>query len=193
MRKLLLSLWLIAFPGTAAMAQTILFDGETLGRGKAAATLVPAVVTGNDYSLFGRLEFGAVDRLDFFGLLGGSFNGGSAGLAGLGWSATLYRQTDPLPLNIGLFNSWLFPLRRGGPDALATIAPVISHRFGRRDGSSFTPYAGAAATFNVGARGSKTNLLLGVTVSRIAPAWDFVAELQAGQRSQFALGFRHHF
>jgi hypothetical protein len=186
----LLLMALIALPATA---QTVLFDGETLGRGKAAATLVPAVVTGDDYSLFGRLEFGALDRVDFFGQLGGRFNGGSTGLAGLGWSATLYRQTDQLPVNIGIFNSWIFPLRSEGPDAFATVAPVVSHRFGRRDGTAVTPYLGAGVTFNVGGRGSSTNMLLGLTVNRIALGWDFVAEVQAGQRSQFALGFRHRF
>ncbi len=120
----------------AAVAQTVLFDGISLAQNRAAALLVPADVTGDDYSLFARMEYGPTGYFNFFGELAGQFNGGATALPGLGWSATLYAQSDRLPLNIGFFNSFLFPLQAGmAPDAFITLAPALSRRIGPADGA----------------------------------------------------------
>ncbi len=106
MRKHIPLFFLFCFLSVApAAAQTVLFDGLVHPDQQAAALLIPAVVTSDDYSLLGRLEYGIADRANFFALVGGRFNGGGTGLAGAGWAATFYRQTDALPLNFGFFNS----------------------------------------------------------------------------------------
>jgi hypothetical protein len=181
----------------AVAAQAVLFDGTSLEQRRAAALLVPADVTGDDYALFARLEYGLTGYFNFFGQLGGRFNGGGTLLPGLGWSATLYEQSDRLPLNIGLFNSFLFPIEDGrGPDAFITIAPVLSHRFGPADAAHTTVYGGATSTFIAGPGGTDVNALFGVKVAGIGrrqSRWDFLAEVQAGESSRFALGFRYRF
>jgi hypothetical protein len=178
-------------------AQTVLFDGIVQEDRQAAALLVPAVVTGDDYSAFGRFEYGFADRIHIFGQMGGRFNGGATAMPGVGWSATFYRQTDDFPVNIGFFNSFIFPVRTGGPDAFITVAPVFSHSWERSSGAALTPYAGLTSTFNVNrpGRGGRTDVngLLGVKVSEIAAHWDFVAEVQPGEKSLFALGFAYRF
>lgn len=178
-------------------AQTVLFDGLVHEDRQAAALLIPAVVTEDDYSLLGRLEYGIADRANFFALVGGRFNGGGTGLAGAGWAATLYRQTDALPLNIGFFNSYVFPLEDGGPDAFITVAPVFSHSWERDNGGRITPYAGATVTFKVNkpgrGGGNDVNGLLGVKVTEIAERWDFIVEVQPGEETSFAFGFFFRF
>ncbi len=181
----------------AVEAQSVLFDGTSLEQRRAAALLVPADVTGDDYALFARLEYGLTGYFNFFGQLGGRFDGGGTLLPGLGWSATLYEQSERLPLNVGLFNSFLFPIEDGrGPDAFVTIAPVLSHRFGPTDDVHTTVYGGATSTFIVGPGGTDVNALFGVKVAGIGgeqSRWDFLAEVQAGESSRFALGFRYRF
>jgi len=190
----LLLFFLVAGP---AAAQTVLFDGLVHEDRQAAAVLIPAVVTGDDYSVLARLEYGVADRANLFALLGGRFNGGATALPGVGWAATFYRQTDAFPLNFGLFNSFVFPIEDGGPDALVTVAPVFSHSWGRGTGGRVTPYAGATATIKVNkpGRGGNTDVngLLGVKVTEIAKRWDFVAEVQPGEKSLFAVGFVFRF
>lgn len=181
----------------AVGAQSVLFDGTSLEQRRAAALLVPADVTGDDYALFARLEYGLTGYFNFFGQLGGRVDGGGTLLPGLGWSATLYEQSERLPLNVGLFNSFLFPIEDGqGPDAFVTIAPVLSHRFGPADDVHTTVYGGATSTFLVGPGGTDVNALFGVKVTGIGgeqSRWDFVAEVQVGESSRFALGFRYRF
>lgn len=189
---LLVLILVSALPSTA---QTVLFDGLVQEDRQAAALLVPAVVTGDDYSLFGRLEYGVADRANLFAQLGGRFNGDSTLVPGVGWAATIYRQADPLPINIGFFNSFLFPID-GGPDALITVAPVLSHSWSRDNGGRITPYVGATTTFKINNPGrgrTDVNGLLGVKVTEIAPRWDFAAEIQPGEETQFALGFTYRF
>ncbi|MCL6481186.1 MAG: hypothetical protein K6U02_05620 [Firmicutes bacterium] len=187
--------WVFIAPAVAA--QTVLFDGTSLEQRRAAALLVPADVTGDDYALFARLEYGLTGYFNFFGQSGGRFDGGGTLLPGLGWSATLYEQSDRLPLNLGLFNSFLFPIEDGlDPDAFITIAPVLSHRFGPADTVHTTVYGGATSTFIVGPGGADVNALFGVKVAglgREQSRWDFLAEVQAGESSRFALGFRYRF
>jgi hypothetical protein len=151
------------------------------GDGQAAVLLVLAVVTNDDYSLLGRLEYGVADRANLFGLIGGRFNGDSTALAGAGWAATFYRQTDAFPLNLGFFNSYVFPLEDGGPDAFITVSPVFSHAWERDGGRRITPYAGATVTFKVNKPGrgdsNDVNGLLGIKVTEITQRWDFIAEV----------------
>ena len=198
MRKHISLLFLFCFLSVApATAQTVLFDGLVLADRQAAALLIPAVVTSDDYSLLGRLEYGIADRANFFALVGGRLNGGGTGLAGAGWAATFYRQTDALPLNFGFFNSYVFPLESGGPDAFVTVAPVFSHSWERDGGGRVTPYAGASVTFlvNKPGRGDTNNVngLLGVKVTEVAERWDFIAEVQPGEETSFAFGFFFRF
>ena len=108
-----------------AEAQTVLFDGLVHKDKQAAVLLIPAVVTSDDYSALGRLEYGIADRVNIFAFVGGEFNGGPTGLAGIGWAGTVYRETDAFPLNSGFFNSFTFPLTGRGPDAFVTFAPVF--------------------------------------------------------------------
>jgi hypothetical protein len=191
--RLLCTLLLLAAAGAPAAAQTVLFDGVTTEQGKASALLVPAIVTGNDYSVAARLNFGVLDRVEFFGQGGGTFNGGATAFAGLGWAATFVQQTKAFPLNFGFFNSYNFPIRTGGPDAFVTVAPVFSHSFERSAGGRVTPYAGAAVTFKVGGPGTGVNGLFGIRVAEIAPRWDFIAEVQPGENTQLAVGFTFRF
>lgn len=186
---LFLLLFLTAIP---AAGQAVLFDGLVHQDRQAAALLIPAVVTDDDYSVLGRLEYGVADRANLFALIGGRFNGGATALPGVGWAATFYRQTDAFPLNFGFFNSFVFPIEDRGPDALITVAPVFSHSWGRHKGGRVTAYAGATATFKVNNPGrgrTDVNGLLGVKVTEIATRWDFVAEVQPGEESLFAVGF----
>ena len=108
-------------------------------------------------------------------------------------SGTFYRETDAFPLNFGFFNSFTFPLKGRGPDAFVTVAPVFSHSWERKVGGRATPYGGATATFKIGGRGTDVNVLLGVKVSEIAKRWDFVAEVQPGEKTLFAVGFVFRF
>lgn len=192
-RMMFLLLFLLA--AAPAAAQSVLFDGLVHEDGQAAALLIPAVVTEDDYSAIVRLEYGVADRANLFALIGGRFNGGSAALPGVGWAATFYRQTDVFPLNFGFFNSFVFPLD-GGPDALITVAPVFSHSWERGAGGRVTPYAGFTSTFKVndpGRGGADVNGLLGIKVTEIAGRWDFAAEIQPGEESLFAVGFVFRF
>lgn len=197
LQRVLLLAFLFSAAAAPVAGQSVLFDGLVHEDGEVAALLIPSVVTGDDYSVLGRLEYGVADRVNLFGLFGGRFNGGATALAGVGWAASFYRQTDALPLNIGFFNSFVFPLERGGPDALITIAPVFSHSWKRDTGGRVTPYAGLTTTFKVDqpGRGGRTDVngLLGVKVTEIAPGWDFIAEVQPGEESLFAIGFFFRF
>ena len=180
---------------TPAAAQTVLFDGLVHEDRQTALLLTPVVVTEDDYGLFGRLEYGIKERVNLFAQLGGEFNGDATLLPGIGWSATFYRQTDGLPLNIGFFNSLIFPID-GGPDAKITVAPVFSHSWERDTGGRITPYAGATATFlvnNPGRGRTDVNGLLGLKVTEIIRNWDFTAEVQPGEEMLFALGFTIRF
>lgn len=191
--RILVILGLTALP---ASAQTVLFDGLVHQDRETAALLIPAVVTEDDYSLFGRLEYGLAGHVNLFAFVGGRFNGGATAIPGAGWAATFYRQTDAFPLNFGFFNSFAFPIESGGPDALITVAPVFSHSFERTTGGRVTPYAGATVTFKInqpGRGGSDVNGLLGVKVSEIARGWDFLAEVQPGENTLFAVGFSYRF
>ena len=85
------------------------------------------------------------------------------------------------------------PAQGGGPDAFVTVAPVFSHTWERKVGGRVTPYGGATATFKIGGRGTDVNVLLGVKVSEIAKRWDFVAEVQPGEKTLFAVGFVFRF
>ena len=181
--------FLFFFPLWTAEAQTVLFDGLVHKDKQAAVLLIPAVVTSDDYSALGRLEYGVADRVNIFTFVGGEFNGGPTGLAGIGWAGTFYRETDAFPLNFGFFNSFTFPLKRRGPDAFVTVAPVFSHTWDRKVGGHVTPYGGATATFKIDGRGTEVNVLLGVKVSEIAKRWDFVAEVQPGEKPLFAVSF----
>lgn len=178
-------------------AQTVLFDGVAHPDRKGAALFVPTVVTADDYSVLGRLEYGLADRVNLFGLLGGRFTGNDATLlAGGGWAASILRQSDDFALNFGFFNSFVVPIERGGPDALITVAPVFSHSWDRKSRGRITPYAGATATFkinNPGRGATDVNGLLGVKITEIAERWDFIAEVQPGEKSLFAFGFFFRF
>lgn len=189
-RVLLLALFLSL--AEAASAQAVLFDGLVQPTGRVAVLLAPVRVTADDYTAFGRVDFGLAPRFNLFLQGGGEFNGGATALAGAGWSATFVRQSGTFPLNFGLFNSFVFPLRSGGPDALITLAPVLSHSFAWR-GGYVTPFAGPAATLKVNAPGTDVNAVLGLKLTPIAPRWDFIAEVQAGERSHFAAGFIYRF
>ena len=180
--------------------QTVLFDGLVHGAGNSAAMLVPAAITGDNYTTLARYEYGMADRVNLFGILGGNFGGGSRGLAGAGWSATVLRATDDFPVNFGFFNSFVFPIEDGGPDVLVTLSPVFSHSWKRKSGGAITGYTGATATLKEGgfsprSRGARTdvNLLLGVKVEEVVDRWDFFLELQPGEESQFAIGFQYRF
>lgn len=190
-------LLLLALATRPGVAQTVLFDGLVHDEGQAAALLVPAVVTGGDYSILGRVEYGVADRVNLFGLLGGRFNGGATALPGVGWSATFYRETGDFPLNFGFFNSFAFPIEADGPDAFITVAPVFSHSWQRSKSGRVTPYGGLTSTLKVNqpGRGGRTDVngLLGIRVTEIARKWDFVAEVQAGEESLFAVGFTYRF
>lgn len=186
---------LIPLSGTA-QTQIVLFDGLVHEDEQAAVLLVPAAITSDSYTLGGRLEYGIADRVNLFAFLGGSFDGGATALAGAGWAATFYRQTDVLPVNFGLFNSYVFPLRQGGPDAFITVAPVFSHSW-ESDVGRITPFAGATTTFKINkpgrGDGNDINGLLGIKVTEIADRWDFVAEVQPGEQTLFAAGFIFRF
>lgn len=192
-------LLLLADAPASAQTQIVMFDGITLDQGEAAALLVPAAFTDNDYTVLGRLEYGLHDRVGVFIQAGGVFNNGATGFAGVGWVATLYRESDSFPLNIGFFNSIVVPLESGGPDALVTVAPVFSHsfEFGRRQQQRITPYIGATANLlvNSPAPGNRTdvNALLGLKVHSIAEQVDITLEGQLGDKSLFAFGFHYRF
>ena len=190
MRKILALLFLLVplFYSAPASAQAVLFDGLTNGEGDVTALLAPAVITGDDYGLFARFDWGLRDRINLFGLGGARFNGGSHGLGGAGFSANLVQQGS-FPLNVGFFNSYIFQTGAGGPDAFITLAPVFSRSFDRSTGGRVTPYGGFAATILAGPGGTDVNGVLGVKVTDIGSKWDFIAELQPGERNQFALGF----
>lgn len=192
--RIVVGLLLVFFWAVPAAAQTqvVLFDGLVHDDRQAAALIVPAVVTEDTYSLFGRVEYGLLDHANVFLALGGAFNGGATGLAGGGWAATFYRQSDALPVNIGFFNSYIAPLERGGPDVFVTLAPVFSHSWERASGR-VTPYAGATATLKIGGRGTDVNGLIGVKVTEIADSWDFVVEVQPGEKTLFGVGFIFRF
>lgn len=197
-RMLWAMVFLIGFAAGAvpagAQAHTVLFDGLTLEQGKASALLIPAVVSGNDYSTGARLNYGVADRFQIHGELSGTFNGGATASAGFGWAANIVQQSQAFPLNFGFFNSYLFPIRSGGPDVLINVAPVLSHSFDRAAGGRVVPYAGASVVFNVGTPGrASVNGLLGLRVTEIADRWDFVAEVQPGESTQLALGFVFRF
>lgn len=191
-RRILMLLVFCFFGGGAAHGQAVLFDGVTQETYRPTFLIAPVVVTGDNYSMFGRLTFRPVPRLNVFVQGGGEFNGGATAVPGLGWAGTLIRQQDGSPLNFGFFNSFTFPLRAGGPDAFITLAPVVSHSFGGED-RSVTPYAGFTGILAVNGSGSAANALLGFKVAPIGPRWNFAAELQAGQRSQFAAGLFYRF
>ena len=63
-RTSLISLLLLLVISPAS-AQTVLFDGLVHEDRQVAALLVPAVVTGDDYSALGRLEYGVADPFRF--------------------------------------------------------------------------------------------------------------------------------
>lgn len=180
-----------------AYGQEVLFDGVTLEAGRAAALLVPASVTENDYGLSARIEFGLTDRAQIFALGGGRFNGGSTALAGGGWAATLYQDTGRLPLNIGLFNSYIVPLESGGPDLLITVSPVLGHSWDRTQRGKISIYAGAAVTFLVNRPGrgdsNIVNGLLGVKVTEIIDRWALLVEVQPGEETLFSVGLLYRF
>lgn len=177
-----------------AQAHTVLFDGLPLEQGKASALLIPAVVSSGDYSAGARLNYSMADRFQIHGELSGTFNGGATASAGFGWAANIVQQSSAFPLNFGLFNSYLFPIQRGGPDVLINLSPVFSHSFDRARGGRVTPYGGASVVFNVGTPGrASVNGLFGVRVAEIADRWDFVAELQPGENTQLAVGFVFRF
>jgi hypothetical protein len=189
---------LLLLPAASGAAQTVLFDGVVHDDRQAVALLIPTAVTKDDYAFGGRLEYGWADLFNLFGLVGGMFNGGSKALAGAGWAATFYRQSDEFPLNLGFFNSYVFPLPSDrGPTAFLTVAPVFSHSWTHKGGSRVTPYVGATATFAVGGapRGIPTDVngLLGVKWTEIASYWDFIAEVQPGERTQFSFGLFYRF
>jgi hypothetical protein len=185
--------WMAAAAPAGAQAHTVLFDGLPLEQGKASALLIPAVISGNDYSAGGRLQYSVADRFQIHGELSGTFNGGATASAGFGWAANIVQQSSAFPLNFGLFNSYLFPIRSGGPDVLVNVSPVFSHSFDRARGGRVTPYAGASIVFNPGNPGTSVNGLFGVRVAEIADRWDFVAEVQPGESTQLALGFVFRF
>lgn len=192
MRKFLMLVVFCALTAGGAYGQTVLFDGLTHENNRPSFLLAPAVVTGDSYGAFGRLTFRAAPRFNLFLQSGGEFNGGATAVPGIGWSGTFVRESGNFPLNFGFFNSINFPLRSGGPDALITLAPVFSRSFERTDGR-ITPYGGVTATLKVNAPGTDVNALLGMKIAPIGPRWDFIAEVQAGERSQFALGFFYRF
>ncbi len=196
---LLAGLTILFIPAGAQAQQAVLFDGIVHEDGDREVLLVPTSVTADFYGLFGRFEFGLRDRVNIFGQAGAQFNGGSTVVVGGGWAANLYRQSDDLGVNIGLFNSFLFPIESGGPDTLITLAPVFSHTWVRKKGrrGRITPYAGVAATIAAGntGPGNRTivNALLGLKVTGIADNLNFVAEVQPGEESLFAFGFSYRF
>ncbi len=138
-----LLVFMAAIPGAG---QTVLFDGMVHEHRQADALLAPAVITADDHSLLARLEYGGADRVNLFG---GRFNSGATALPGVGWAAAFYRQTDAFPLNFGVFNSLVFPLKAGGPDALVMLAPVFSYPWGRSTGARVIHYGGVTTTFKV--------------------------------------------
>ena len=180
-------------PPAGAQAHTVLFDGVPREQGKASALLIPAVVSGNDYSAGARLNYSVADRFQIHGELSGTFNGGATASAGFGWAANIVQQSSAFPLNFGFFNSYLFPIRSGGPDVLVNVSPVFSHSFDRARGGRVTPYGGASVVFNVGNPGTSVNGLFGIRVAEIADRWDFVAEVQPGESTQLAIGFAFRF
>ena len=200
MMKRILCLLILVFSANVLQAQTVLFDGIVNESGESSAMLVPVVITGNDYSILGRYEYGVSDRVNVFGLLGGSFGNGGRALVGGGWTATILSQTGDFPANFGFFNSIVAPIESGGPDVLITLAPLFSRKWESKSGNSFTGYIGATATLQEGnnnprSRGRRTNvnLLVGVEVPEVAAGWDFLLELQGGEKSQFAVGFQRRF
>lgn len=200
MMKRICCLLVLLFSANILQAQTVLFDGIVNEAGESSAMLVPVVITGNDYSVLGRYEYGVSDRVNVFGLLGGNFGGGGRALIGGGWTATILSQTGDFPANFGFFNSIVAPIESGGPDVLITLAPLFSRKWERDSGSSVTGYIGATATLqegnsNLQGRGRRTNvnLLIGVEVPDVVEGWDFLLELQGGEESQFAIGFQRRF
>jgi len=192
-QRFILSLLVLAVGVPSLCAQTVLFDGLTNGARQTTALIVPAVITSDDYSLLTRFDYGVGERVNLFGLGGGRFNGDATGLLGMGWAANFYHQTEAFPVNFGFFNSVVFPLRRRGPDAFVTVAPVFSHTWERKTQGSITPYFGASATFKIDGRGTDVNAVLGVKFREIAEHWDFVGEVGIGEKSQFAVGFVYRF
>ena len=161
MMKRILCLLVLVFSANVLQAQTVLFNGIVNESGKSSAMLVPVVITGNDYSVLGRYEYGVSNRVNLFGLLGGAFGGGARALVGGGWTATVLRQTGNFPANFGFFNSFVAPIEAGGPDVLITLAPLFSRKWERKSGNSLTGYIGATATLqegnsNVRSRGRRT-------------------------------------
>ncbi len=114
MIKRILCLLVLFFSANVLQAQTVLFDGIVNESGESSAMLVPVVITGNDYSILGRYEYGVSDRINVFGLLGGSFGNGGRALVGGGWTATILRQSGNFPANFGFFNSFVAPIESGG-------------------------------------------------------------------------------
>lgn len=192
MRKIF-GVFLLLVVCTPVYAQTVLFDGITNGQKRGSVLLVPAVVTGNTYSTFAKFDYGITDRVDLFLLGGGTFNGGGHGFGGAGWSGNFYQQTSSFPVNFGFFNSFVFPIQTGGPNAIVTVAPIFSHSIERSSGGRITPYGGVGATMLIGGPGTTVNGILGVKLTQIASRWDFIAELQPGESNQFALGFVFRF
>lgn len=196
-QRLLIFFSLFFLVASSGAAQTVLFDGLVHDDRQAAALLIPTVVTADDYSVLGRLEYGLADRVNLLGVFGGRFNGDATALAGAGWAATFYRQTDAFPLNFGFFNSYVFPLEDRGPDAFITVAPVFSYSWERGAGGRITPYGGVTTTFKINRPGrgdsNDVNGLLGIKVTEIANRWDFIAEVQPGEESLFAFGFFFRF
>lgn len=191
--KKVLWVFLLLCVALPVSAQTVLFDGITNGQNRGSVLLVPAVVTGNDYSTFAKFDYGVTDRFNLFMLGGGRFNGGGHGFGGAGWSGNFYQQTSAFPLNFGFFNSFVFPIETGGPNTIVTLAPIFSHSIERSSGGRITPYGGVGATMFIGGRGTNVNGILGVKLTQIASRWDFIAELQPGERNQFAAGFVFRF
>ena len=187
----------------AAQAQAVLFDGWTHDQGDKSILMVPGSITTDDYGVFGRLEYGFRDRVNIFGEVGARFNGGSTALVGGGWEATIYRQSEELGVNIGIFNSYLFPLESGGPDVLVTISPVFSRTWLRKSGrrGRITPYFGVATTILAGntppglgfGRRTTVNALAGLKLTNVGNDLDFVGEIQAGEQFLFAFGFNYRF
>ncbi len=173
-------------------AQTVLFDGLTAGERNTEALLVPGVVTGDSYGLFAKLDYGILERVNLFGTVGGTLNGGAHANGGLGWSANFFQQSDAMPVNFGFFNSYTFQ-SGSGADALVTLAPIFSHSFDRDLGGRVTPYAGLSATLLVNAPGKIINGVVGVKITDISDRWDLITELQPGERTQFAAGLIFRF
>lgn len=176
-----------------AQAHTVLFDGVTLEARKASALLIPAVVSSDDYSIGARLQYGVADRFQIHGEINDTFDGGATATAGFGWAGQLVQQNSAFPLNLAVFNSYLFPIRTGGPDVLVNLSPVLSHSFNRARGGPVTPYAGASIVFSSRGGGANVNGLFGIRVAELADRWDFIAEVQPGENTQLAVGFVFRF